>query len=182
MLHTTRFVSTPFARWTFILLAFVAAAPAMAQEKVYVTIPTIPGESTDPLHLASIDGYGLDHSATRPPASAAVISEVAILKGPDKATPLLHEALVLGTNLGLVKVELCGAPPSGPPRCYYRVELTNTKVTKVAVAESSCASGSCTPAETESVTFTFTRIQWVYTDPAGTVIKKCWDIATSTAC
>jgi type VI secretion system Hcp family effector len=154
----------------------------MAQEKSYVNIPTIPGESTDPLHVAWIDGYGLDHTATRPSGGGAVIGEVAILKGADRATPFLHEALVLGTNLGLVKVELCGAPPSGPPRCYYRVELTNAKVTKVSVAESACASGSCTPAETESVTFTFSRIQWVYTDPAGTVIKKCWDIPTNLAC
>jgi type VI secretion system Hcp family effector len=166
----------------FLSLLVLGASSAAAVEQVFVNIATIPGESTQPGHVNWIDAYALSHDGTRPSGSSLSLSEVTVLKGPDRATPQLHNALAVATNLGLVTVQLCGTAAAEPSRCYYKLELSNTRVTGVSVAESTCSADGCTPAHTESVSFSFSRIKWFYTDPAGAETSRCFDLALLQPC
>ena len=73
---------------------------------------------------------------------------------------------------------------SGPSRCYYKLELSGTRISSAQLSSASaCTSpGSCAPAQTESFSFTFTRIKTSYTDPGGAVTSRCWDLQSNTSC
>jgi type VI secretion system secreted protein Hcp len=173
------------------LVCLVAATfAARAEDKTFVQIPTIPGESTDAAHSTWIDAYGLDWSITVPTAAgggsgAPQFNAVSILKGTDKATPLLMNATALGTNMSLVVIDVCRQ--TAPQQCYFKAELTNAKVSGLDLTGSSCVgTGACTPTQTESLSFIYTRIKLTYTPwtggTPGTPVVRCWDLATNTSC
>jgi type VI secretion system secreted protein Hcp len=166
----------------FAAMLCVAASEAAAAEQVFVNIPSIPGESTQVGHANWIDAFALSHDMQRPGGGSPDFSEVSVLKATDRATAPLHLAGALSTNLGLVTVQVCGTGAGLPSRCYYKIELSNTRVQAISVAESACSGDGCTPAQTESVSFSFTRIKWYYTDPAGNENSRCFDLTTFTSC
>jgi type VI secretion system secreted protein Hcp len=157
---------------------------ARADEKTFVSIANLPGESTDSAHPNWIDAYALDAGITTP-GSVASFSDVSVLKGTDRSTPGLNDALARGVILPLVVIEVCRT--GAPQQCYYRVELTNARVSATQLSGSSCVgSGACTPAQTESVSFKYTKIKWIYTPwtggTMGTQVIKCFDLAANQAC
>jgi type VI secretion system secreted protein Hcp len=172
---------TLFAAW---------GVDAKAQEKTFVLVSggTITGESTDAAHPNWIDAYALDvpvNATFSGSIGTTHFQDVSFLKGTDKATSGLYDGIARGVNFALVTAEVCRS--TAPQQCYFKVELTNAKLTSVDLSGSSCVgSGACTPAQTESVSFTYTRIKWTYTPwtggVAGTPIVKCWDLTTASSC
>jgi type VI secretion system secreted protein Hcp len=175
-------------------LALVMLAPtimwawgvdAHAQDQTFVSISTIPGESTDASHTNWIDAYALDTGISMT-GTTTNFSDVLVLKGLDKASPKFHDALVRWNTLSSVIIEVCRAGTL-PEQCYYRVELSNANVTSVDQSGSSCVgSGGCTPTATESVHFTYTQIKWIYTPwsggSPGTQVINCWNVTTHQRC
>lgn len=172
---------------TMAVLLLAGAANAVAQDRTFVSIAAIPGDSTDTGHLNWIDAYALDTGVVSPAGGgAAQFSDVAFLKGPDKATPHLHDAIAVGVVYPLAIIEVC-RPGTPAQQCYYRVELTNASVSGVSLSGSSCVgSGACTPTQTESVSFRYTKIKWIYTPftggTPGTPVQRCFDLVTRTRC
>jgi type VI secretion system Hcp family effector len=159
---------------------------ALGADKTYVNIVGIPGQSTDPGHASWIDANALDTKVTRGSGGLATFADIAILKGTDKATPLLHAAVTSGQIFSDVTVEGCRQGQSGQ-ECYYRLELLGALVTGVDLSGSSCVGpGACTPAQTESVTLSFRTIKWVYTPytngTPGTPVSRCYDVVNHTSC
>lgn len=171
------------------IIAFVlmgASIPALAQDRTYVLVSSIGGESTDPSHLNWIDAYALDTQVLKTGGSATQFPDIAFLKGTDRATPLLHDAVSKGTNFPTANIEVCRPAATGQ-QCYYRINLSTVIVTAVDLAGSSCVGpGACTPTMTESIKLDYTRIEWIYTPYTGgvpgTPVKRCWDIPSNTAC
>jgi type VI secretion system Hcp family effector len=175
-------------RRTFLGLCLIVgwAAVATAQDTSYIQIPTIPGDSVDPNHTGWITAYGLSSASSSPPAGGDPDhDEIHVLKGTDNATPPLLLALSQATNLGTVAIEVCRNPGGGGQECYYKLELQNTRVINLSLSGSSCIDPgtSCTPSQTESVTFAFSKITWKY---YGFGKSKntcgCWDLALGKSC
>ena len=152
--------------------------------------PTIPGESTDAAHAGWIDAYGLDGGAVNVSggggggSGVTNFDDIAILKGTDKATPLLFDQIARGLITPLVTIEVCRTAPA---QCYYKVELTNAQVANIDLSGSSCVgAGACTPVQTESVSFRYTRIRWTYTPwvggSPGTPVSRCFDVLSRPSC
>jgi type VI secretion system secreted protein Hcp len=166
-----------------------ATFAARAEDKKYVPIPGIPGDSTDSAHGTWIDAYGLDWNVTVPVggggAGAPVFNPVSFLKGTDKSSPLLMNATAQGTTLNPVVLEVCRQ--TAPQQCYFKAELSNARSTRLDLSGSSCVgTGACTPTQTESVSFIYTRIKLTYTPwtggTPGTPVVRCWDLVSNTSC
>ena len=158
---------------------------AKAQDKTFVNISggTILGESTDAAHPNWIDAYALDAGVTA--AGTATFQDVSFLKGTDRSSPGLFDAIARGVTFATVTIDVCRS--TAPQQCYFKLELFNSRVKAVDLSGSSCVgSGACTPTQTESVSFNYTKIRWTYTPwtggVAGTPVVKCWDLATNTSC
>lgn len=174
-----RIFAVVLAAWSIL-----AAREARAADKTYVQVPGVPGESTDATHVAWIDAYALSSGIS---AAGAVSSfgDVSVLKGTDKSSPLLDDAIARGLTYTTVTIEVCR--DTSPEQCYYKVELTNAKVTGIDLSGSACVgSGACTPSQTESVSFSYTKIKWTYTPwtggSPGPQVMKCFDVAARMAC
>ncbi len=189
----------PTRRLALLLVASALLATSMelaaAQDMTYACIPGIPGESLEASHTNWIEAFGLDHGASNnasPGApggpGAANLTNVSVLKGTDLATPLLHEALSAGNLLGDIVIDVCRTGAGPQPECYYTLVLQGTYIQAIDLAGSSCIdpATSCTPAQTESVTFTYTKISWTYTEfsngKQGQTICKCWDAQGGASC
>jgi len=172
---------------------FLFATPLVAQTNMYVLIPEVPGESTEPAHPDWIVAFGLTHSfticidpMTVGPCGPAVFSEVAFLKLTDVSTPLLHQRVVTGQPISEVTIDVC-AEPAGSIMCYYTLRLANVVLTRLDLAGSACEDpGSCGGAETESVSLTFSEVEWTFTpfqdgEPQPE-ISECWNVETNAPC
>lgn len=175
---------------TSVALLLAWGVEAKAQERTFLLIPTLPGESTDAAHAAWIDAYALDAGASSSVGGGGggtgvtTFNDVSVLKGTDKSTPGLHDLIARGLVIPLVTIEVCRTSPA---QCYYKVELTNAAVSNIDLSGSSCVgTGACTPAQTESVGFRYAKIRWTYTPwtggTPGTPVTKCWDLAAHAAC
>jgi type VI secretion system Hcp family effector len=176
-------------QWAIVFTALPLLAGAWgvarAEDRTFVLIAAAPGESTDAAHAGWIDAYALDTSLVKPLSGAAQFGDVSILKGTDKATPVLHDLLARGSIAPLVTIEVCRV--TSPQQCYYRIELTSASIAKVDLSGSSCVGGgACTPSQTESVSFKYVKIRWIYTPwtggTPGTPVNRCWDISTNASC
>ena len=163
-------------------VAFFVAAPALAQSKVFLQITSIPGNSTDPAHLGWIDAYAFSEGLSNAGGGGVPnIQDLNLTKGIDSASPPLHNACALFTNLGTVNLEIC---PAAGGACTYKIQLDNTMVSSTQSSGAACiAPGSCGAGpEAESISLTFTRIRWTYTPPGGAAKTSCWDRAANKAC
>jgi type VI secretion system Hcp family effector len=160
-----------------------------AQDKTFVQVTGgIVGESTDAGHPTWIDAYALDASVSAAfggGGGTTTFQDVSFLKGTDKATVGLFDAIARGTNLATVNIEVCRS--TAPQQCYFKIELTNAKLTGVDLSGSSCVgSGACTPTQTESVSFNYAKIKWTYIPftggSPGTPVVKCWDVVAHAGC
>ena len=184
MATRSRVVSASLLTLTLILIAGYGGA-AFAQDTTYVLIPGIPGESTDPAHQSWIQAYGLNTASLSSGGGTPTHDDVYVLKGTDSSTPVLHQRLSGATNLGTVLIEVCRNPAGGGQECYYKLNLENALVTGVSLSGSSCIdpSTSCTPSQTESVGFSYTRITWRYVSfSKAQSTCGCWDLAAGKSC
>lgn len=166
-------------------LFLVWCETALGADKTYVNIVGIPGQSTDAGHAGWIDANALDTKITRG-TGGVTAPDIAILKGTDKATPLLHAAVASGQSFSDVTIEVCRQGQSGQ-ECYYRMELLSVFIIDVDLSGSSCVGpGACTPAQTESVTLSVRTVKWVYTPytngTPGTPVSRCYDFVSHSSC
>ena len=170
-----------------LVLAALAGSSAAAADRVFVQVSSIPGDSTDPAHLNWIDAYAIDSKVSLPVVGGrATFDDGAFLKGADSASPLLNRAVAVGQMFASVVVDVCRSGTSGL-ECYYRVTYEITRITGLTTAGSSCVGpGACTPALTESVTVSYSRIRWRFTPYSGgapgTPVERCFDIVANATC
>ena len=170
-----------------LVLAALTAASAAFADQVFVQIPSIPGNSTDPGHPAWIDAYAVDSKVAFPTGGGrASFDDGAFLKGADVASPLLNRAVATGQIFSKVEVDVCRSGTAGL-ECYYRITYENAKLTGVTTAGSSCVGpGACTPVLTESVTLSYSKIRWKFTPYSGgtpgTPVERCFDIVSNASC
>ena len=163
----------------------LGSAETKAADRIFVLMPNAQGQSTDPTHLNWIDAYAVDFNLVKPATGAPTAPPVAFLKGADKASPLIIKALVTPLDQGIVKIEMCGIPPSGgPDRCYFKIELgLNDSVTDFHLTESTCSNPTtCTPVHTESVTISYAQLRTTFVSSNGAATTTCWNFAINRAC
>ena len=170
-----------------LVLAALAGSSAAAADRVFVQVASIPGDSTDPAHLNWIDAYAIDSKVSLPISGGrAAFEDGAFLKGADSASPLLNRAVAVGQMFASVVVDVCRSGTAGL-ECYYRVTCEIARITGLTTAGSSCVGpGACTPALTESVTVSYSKIRWRFTPYSGgapgTPVERCFDIVANATC
>jgi len=168
---------------------------AAAQDRTYVNIPNIPGESTDAAHVGWIDAYGLSSdransitfSSGGVGGSASFTAEPTfILKATDLSSPQLQLALAGGTVItGDITIDVCREPAIGGQECYYTMVITDAAITEIRLSGSSCVDPltSCVPAQTESVGIIGVKLQQTYRSFVGGSVSqtRCtyWDVETN---
>lgn len=165
----------------------------LAQERAFVQIGSIAGDSTDPAHTGWIDAYALDNKliGAPPPVSGGSggrpkFEDYAVLKGFDSTSPVLNQALAFGTNYPSAVIEVCRVG-TATQECYLRIELADVQIATLNTSGSVCgAGGGCTPSVTESLTLRYHKIAWIYTPyvggEAGTPVRRCFNVDTFAGC
>jgi type VI secretion system secreted protein Hcp len=157
----------------------------------FLKIATIPGESTDDKHKDWIEVLSFSHGV-RQVRSGSVSSggsrsaersdhaDFVIVKTLDKASPKLGLACSNGEHITEVKLELCRA--TGDKTKYMEYKMSDVMVSGVSPG-GNAKGGEVLPLE--EVTFSYGKIEWVYTDtdhktgkPKGD-IKAHWDLVTN---
>jgi type VI secretion system secreted protein Hcp len=156
---------------------------------VYLQLDGIKGESADHLHPGWIECQSVHWSITQPrsatastagghTAERAELSEVAIHKIADLASPILAQHCAMGRTIPKAKIEMMRADGNGEPVKYYEVELENVMVAHVAQG---VAGGD---GMTESLGLKFSKVKWKYCQQkiaggAGGNTAGDWDLATN---
>jgi type VI secretion system secreted protein Hcp len=153
----------------------------------FLKIEGIPGESTDDKHkdwievLSFSNGISQPASATASSAGGATaeranFQDFTISKLLDKASPKLMLACADGTHIKEVKMEICRA--GGDKVKYMELKLSNCIVSSVSVG-----GGGGEPTETTS--FNFGKIEWIYTQQkradgsGGGQVAAGWNLETN---
>jgi len=108
----------------------------------------------------------------------AIFSGLTVSKPLDKATPLLYQNCAAATPIASAVLTLCQA--GGDQNEIYRITLRDLVITSV---QTGGASGA--DLATESVTLSFSRIEWRYvpydaTGKPGTPVVGSWNIPANT--
>ncbi len=140
----------------------------MAGFDAYLQIEGIPGEALDDKHKDWIELLSYSHqmdqptSATRSSAGGAAAGRTVhhdfhVTKYIDKASPKIYEAVSKGTHIKKVKLEVCRA--GGSQVKFLEVTMEEVLISSVAPA----SHGGKEDLPTESVSFNYGKIEWVYT-------------------
>ena len=155
----------------------------------FLQIKDIPGESTDDKHKGWIEvlsyNSGVSQMASASQSSGGGKSaarcdhqDFSIVKELDKASPLLNLACCSGDHIEKMTLELCLA--SGKKQPYMKYEFEKVIVSSVSIG----GGGGGTP--TESVTFNYNKINWIYIETdheSGKKkgeVKKHWNLTNNT--
>jgi len=155
---------------------------------VFLQIDGIAGESTDDKHKNWIEVLSYSHGVSQSGAGSRSTGGAAtggrcdhqdfsIVKTLDKASPTLNLYCSNGTHIKKMKMELCRATGSKEPYMNYLFE--DVIVSSVSIG----GGGGGMP--TESVTFNYGRIDWVYVETDHETgkkkgeVKKWWDLITN---
>jgi type VI secretion system secreted protein Hcp len=142
---------------------------------IFMDITGIPGESTNALHLGSIQvlswSWGVSQASTSGAGGAGMIGRpptghVSVVKVIDKATPLLFTRLVDGTVLPLVTVQLTRADG----QTYLKYELRNVMVSSI--THGGDVNGDGLPDETLDLTLTGAKLTYTQFDATGKSIGQ----------
>ena len=151
----------------------------------YLYIDGIKGESTDSEHKDWIEVLSYSHPIAQPAASSSsaggsagpvVRQSLSIVKKLDISTPKLYVAASSGKHIPKVTIDLMRAS-GGAPVKYLTVKMEEVFITSVSPAGRTLPTSSPTPTPgnltramattsslmTESVSFNYGSIQWVYT-------------------
>jgi type VI secretion system Hcp family effector len=151
----------------------------------FLQIKDIPGESTDDKHKDWIEvlsyNSGVSQMASASQSSGGGKSaarcdhqDFSIVKELDKASPLLNLSCCNGKVIEKMTFELCLA--TGDKQPYMKYEFEGVIVSSVSIG----GGGGGTP--TESVTFNYSKINWIYIDIDNKTskkkgeVKKWWDL------
>jgi type VI secretion system secreted protein Hcp len=153
------------------LVLFIAAGTlsvaSSAQAAMFVRFEGIDGESADQHHQNWCDVAAMSRTVTRPSAAtgatrrrgSAQFSAVTLTRQLDKASPKLEEAVARGRVIPTVTIEMT-ATYGGARQTYYRLTLTNVRVTSYALQ----ASGNDEAGPpTEEVGLSFEEVAVTYT-------------------
>ncbi|MGA2955545.1 MAG: type VI secretion system tube protein Hcp [Thermodesulfobacteriota bacterium] len=162
-------------------------AQVSAGQKIFVCIPSIPGESVDPddpnciVATSYSDGVSITGSAVGGVAGRPEFSPIQITKSLDKASPLLRQYAAEGRHISNVTIDIFrpGVPSptsAAAPRDFLvlKVVLTQVLVTGVSMT----INQSDLPKEV--VNFDFARIQMTYhqQNADGTPVIFLYNLAT----
>lgn len=151
---------------------------------MYLYVEGIPGESLQQDHAQWIEVLAYSHNVQAPyelgtgrSSGSPQHTPLRITKMVDKATPKLYEACSKGTAIPSVKLDFCMADTT--QSVFYSIELLNARVTSVQDY------GLLEDRPTETVSFTYESIKWIYTEygadgkPKGNVeYQDSWQVET----
>jgi type VI secretion system Hcp family effector len=165
------------------MLIVFPVGPSLAEEQIFVQLvgsagDEILGESVGVNHDDWIDAYGLEeaHGDLCSGSCGGGLGEIRFLKGADRASVRLHEAIGSGETLASATIEVCAVDQFGALDCRYRIELEGVRISAISVAGSACTeSVNCVPAQTESVSLSYELIRWIYEDAEAGRIEFAWD-------
>jgi type VI secretion system Hcp family effector len=152
---------------------------------VFLQIEGIPGESTDEKHKNWIEVASYSHGVSQTAAGARSTGgaatagrcdhqDLSIVKELDKASPELNLHCCNGKHIKKVTLELCRATEDKQP--YMNYILEDVIVSSVSIG----GGGGGIP--TESVTFNYGKMNWVYIETDHQTgkkigeVKKWWDL------
>ena len=139
----------------------------------YLQIESVKGESTDSKHKDWIEIISFSHLITQPASATANSAgggsigrvkheDFTITKYIDLASPKLYELCSSGKHISKVVIELMRAS-SGQAIKYMAVEMDQVVISKV-----STHGGDGSDLPTETVSFNYGVIKWVYTQQKRT--------------
>jgi type VI secretion system secreted protein Hcp len=154
----------------------------------FLKIEGIPGESTDEKHKDQIEILSYSHGVSQMASASESTAggkttgrcdhqDFSIVKELDKASPLLNLFCCKGEHIKKMTLELCAATGDKSP--YMRYEFENLIISSISIG----GGGGGIP--TESVTFNYNKINWIYVDTDHETgkkkgeVKKWWDLATN---
>jgi type VI protein secretion system component Hcp len=166
-------------------VALLTWQAALAHAVIYIQIPNIQGEVTEPAHLGWTEAQSLSWSHTEAPPGSPVkvqFNRVICTKFMDSVSAALALSAADGHLMKDVKVEIVRSNGSGGVVVTSRMKLTNVRLTAYAV---SAQSGPQLPMESLSLAFdTMTWINFKLT-PQGQAVPgtaACWDVANNKSC
>jgi type VI secretion system secreted protein Hcp len=167
----------------FTILVGFSFQNAFAAVDMFLKIDGVEGESKDKTHGKEIDLLSLSWLSTqessRAGAGKANVNDLSVTKYIDKATPKLLESLATGKHITEAKIVVRSA--GGNPIEYFKYILRDVMVSSYSTSGSS---GDDRP--TESVSFSFGKVEVEYTEinpdgtPKGTIVQG-WDVAKNQA-
>jgi type VI secretion system Hcp family effector len=151
----------------------------------FLKIDGIPGESTDSKHKDQIEvlsySHGVSQMGTASDSTAGAKSsgrcdhqDFSIVKELDKASPELNLQCCKGTHIKEMTLELCSATGDKSP--YMRYKFEGLIISSISIG----GGGGGIP--TESVTFNYSKINWIYVDTDHETgkkkgeVKKWWSL------
>jgi type VI secretion system secreted protein Hcp len=150
--------------------ADVSAAPPSAPSAAgYIKYDGIDGEATDVGHENWSEIVSFSQSVSVPISSFVgsvrsrglpQVRDFVVTKRVDKATPKLMEAIVKGTRIPLVQMEIASPDADGSQRTYLKYELRNVLISNYRVGGS--ASGDSVPVE--SISLNYEEIKVTYSE------------------
>jgi len=152
----------------------------------FIKIDGIDGECTDDKHKKWIEILSYSHGVSQMASASASTGgsktggrcdhqDFSIVKELDTATPALNLACCRGDHIKKLEMDLCSATGEKAP--YMKYTFENLIVSSVSIG----GGGGGTP--TESVTFNYNKINWIYVDLDHDTgkkkgeVKKWWDQA-----
>jgi type VI secretion system secreted protein Hcp len=99
-----------------------------------------------------------------------------ITKSTDSATPLLYSALVSNENLTSCIIKFVRFTNTGRLDDYYTVKLTNANIAQLDFSKGDARSGAGHLGESETVSFTYQKIEWTFTGgPSPITAMDDWE-------
>lgn len=137
-----RILRSPKSKVSFFVVIAIGFASIPAQADIFVEIPGIPGEAADANHEGQIDALaaGGNFAENR-------CGDFAVIKGLDRATPLLIASAVTGALFTSIVVEYTAAT-SGSRATVSTINLDGATITSVSLK----ATDSPTDRPTEEIT------------------------------
>jgi len=156
----------------------------------FLKIDGIPGESTDGAHQDWIEIQSFSHELDQPAQATASSAggataervnhgDYVISHFLDKASPKIYEACCTGKHIKDVTIELCRA--GGDKLKYMEIKMEQVLISSVIPSGTSSDAGF--PSET--VSFTYGKIKWTYTQQkrtdgsGGGNVSTGWDLTAN---
>jgi type VI secretion system secreted protein Hcp len=127
--------------------------------QIYLKLEGIAGDCTDGSHKdwMVLESFNQNVNGPRDRGGCAAMTDLAVTKLSDRATPLLARATAEGRHFKEAVLELC--VPDGAKPKFLEIRLTNVRVTSYGIA-GSLQSDTRTPYET--LMLGFDKVEWLY--------------------
>ncbi len=173
--HTFRFVAALFA-----LMLAASLQSVQAQTSYTLIVEGIQGDGTssDATLLATGWSFGASNAGSGTGgggggAGRASFEELVVNKTVDAASPLLMKACASGQHIPTAVLK---GTRKGAKQEYLLIKMSNVVISSVNVGG---ISGK--PAPTESVSFTFSKIEYFVRKKSGEEVKFTWNLETGSS-